>query len=266
VVLRGFALLIALLSAPIALGAERSACPTELVADRLVSVSPEGDLRLASGRVARLADLRLPDEAPARKAALGWLREHGGAALGLYVGPADRWGRVPVRAAPEAAPSADFAEGLVRAGFALVDPGEAEELCRPGLLQSEAEARRGRIGLWRGEAHQPIAAEAEERLRERVGRFAIVEGRIAQVGERGTRTYLNFGRRWAEDFTVVLPKPTWAQITSQGHSALSLRGRRIRVRGVLEAWNGTALTIHAPEALEILPLEPRRTTRAEDAR
>jgi hypothetical protein len=171
-----------------------------------------------------------------------------------------------VRAAPEAVPAADFTQGLVAAGLAFVDPGEAESLCVSALLQSETQARRQRIGLWREEIHQPLPAEAEERLRERIGRFVIVEGRIVQVGERGARTYLNFGRRWAEDFTVVLPKSTWARITGHGHSALSLRGRRIRARGVLEAWNGTALTIHAAEALEILPLEPRRTTWAEEPR
>jgi hypothetical protein len=237
-----------------------------LTTDRLAGVSPEGDLQLASGRVARLVDLRLPDDAPAREAALAWLRGVAGGALALHAGPADRWGRILVRAAPEAVPSADFGQGLVTAGLALVDPGEAESLCALALLQSEAEARRQRIGLWREEMHHPIAAEAEGRLQERIGRFVIVEGRIAQVGERGARTYLNFGRRWAEDFTVVLPKSTWAKIMGQGHSALSLRGRRIRARGVLEAWNGTALTIHAPEALQILPLEPRRTTRAEEPR
>jgi hypothetical protein len=31
-----------------------------------------------------------------------------------------------------------------------------------------------------------------------------------------------------------------------------LRGRRVRARGLLEEWNGTALTIEVPDLLEVL--------------
>jgi len=83
-----------------------------------------------------------------------------------------------------------------------------------------------------------------------------VEGRVRSVGERERRTYLNFGRAWSEDFTVTIPKRSWTILAGDGVSASGLRGRPVRVRGVLEEWNGPALTLSAPDALEILDRAP----------
>lgn len=244
---------------------ERRACPSVTIADRVTSVSEAGDLELASGPTARLLDIRFADDPAQRRPALAWLRRHVGEAVVLKARPADRWGRMPVEAALARDPSLDWARGMVTAGLAMVDAGEAEALCRVTLLQAEAEARREGLGLWHGTAYRPLAADAAD-LGAHIGRFVLVEGRIASVGERDSRTYLNFGRRWSDDFTVVLPKQTWATLMLQGHSAASLRGQRVRARGLLEAWNGTAMTIHAAEMIELLPLERRRSSEAREGR
>ncbi|HEX2554921.1 MAG TPA: thermonuclease family protein [Microvirga sp.] len=222
--------------------------------DRITGVAETGEVALASGRIARLADLRWPDAAPPRGAALAWLRERSGEAVMVRGGAADRWNRVPAQIAPtDASPPAGFARHLVERGLALVDPGEAEALCDPALLAVEAEARHERRGLWADE--RVLAADDPPALRRRIGAFAIVEGRVRSVGERERRTYLDFGRAWSENFTVTIPKRAWTVLTAGGLSAAALRGRRVRVRGVIEEWNGPALTLQAPEALELLDRE-----------
>ncbi|WP_457089323.1 hypothetical protein [Microvirga sp. P5_D2] len=72
------------------------------------------------------------------------------------------------------------------------------------------------------------------------------------MGERKQTTYLNFGGHWAEDFTIVIPRKVWTLMAERGLDAASLKGRRIRARGILQTWQGTALTIEMPEMIERL--------------
>jgi hypothetical protein len=156
-------------------------------------------------------------------------------------------------AAQDAAPARDPARSPVcEPRLAIVDAGEADRLCQPELLAAEARARELRLGLWRSDRYKPIAAAEVEMLRSRVGQFALVEGRIRSVGARTQRTYLNFGADWNADFTITIPQRTWRTMRERGLSAPALKGRRVRARGMVEEWRGPAMTIMAPEMLEIL--------------
>ncbi len=238
-------------------GPASSPCDASVANERVVGVSTGGEVTLASGLTVHLADLRWTDEPEFRSAGLKWLREQVGQAVAVRARLPDRWNRLSAQIVLAEAPAPlPVARHLVREGFALVDPGEAEGLCDRSLLAAEAEARRERRGLWAGELAQPLPAHRAEALRERIGAFVIVEGRVRSVGKREQRTYLNFGRTWSEDFTVTIPKRSWTILSAAGVQAAALRGRRVRVRGVLEEWNGPALTLHAPEMLELLDPEP----------
>jgi hypothetical protein len=230
-------------------------CEPRRSQDRFEALTGPGEIRLASGGVARLAGIRFPVEEKEKQAGADWLRSFQGAVIRIsaLAGEPDRWGRLPaaVAAEHEAGPI-DLGRGLVAAGLALVDAGEAERLCEPALLAAEARAREWGLGVWRAGGYKPIAAGDLETLRGRVGQFALVEGRVRSVGERAQRTYLNFGADWASDFTVTLPKRTWQRMREQGVSAAGLRGRRVRVRGIVEEWRGPEITINSPEMVEIL--------------
>jgi hypothetical protein len=131
-------------------------------------------------------------------------------------------------------------------------PGEADRLCQADLLIAEGRARDFRLGLWRAERYRPLSVGDVERLRGRIGQFALVEGRIRSVGEGRQRTYLNFGADWNADFTITIPQRTWRTMRERGVTAQRLRGRRVRARGTVEEWRGPAITIMAPEMIEIL--------------
>lgn len=251
-------LAMALLVLPVA-AQERSnsrppSCSAIAKADRLERLTPEGDLVLESGGLARLAALRLPTAPAHREAALAQLK----AWIGQPVFVAteverDRWNRSSVRIRSADDESArDMARILLEKGLALVDPGIDGVLCQPELLTFENIARERNLGLWAEGAYNPIDAEQISRLQDRFGTFTLVEGRVRSVGERTQRIYLNFGGHWAEDFTIIIPKRIWKLMEARGINAAALKGRRIRARGILEPWQGAALTIVVPEMIERL--------------
>ncbi len=110
---------------------------------------------------------------------------------------------------------------LVAAGLVAVDAGEGDSLCRPGLALEDAARRRGQ-GLWA--AAPPVPTEEVARLATMVGRFAVVEGRVRNVGERERRTYLNFAPFGAEGVTVTVSKRTWRIMLERGFSSRRFGG------------------------------------------
>jgi len=225
-------------------------CRTALLPETvLTAVSPRGELAFASGLRGVLDGLRWPDAPDLAGAAAAWLETHRGVPLTLTArGETDRWGRAHLDAVA-ADGTVDLAGGLVAAGLALVDAGERDSLCRPGLLAMEAGARAAGRGLWR-EAEEK--AEDGATLRTRLGRFVVARGTILWVGERARRTYLDFARRGADGLTVTMSKRTWRQVQERGLSAATLRGRVVRVRGIVEIWRGPTLDVASADMIEVL--------------
>lgn len=255
----GFAFILALLSGAAEAASPRSreppACRGRVAGqDRLDSVAMRGELVLASGRRARLDGLRWPDDPAAAEAARTWLAGLAGRALATREAPEpDRWGRITLDAATQEDEPVDLAGGLVAAGLAAVDAGESDSLCRPGLLALEESARRAGRGIWA--SAPPVPTEEVARLAALAGRFAVVEGRVRNVGERARRTYLNFAPFGAEGVTVTVSKRTWRIMLERGFSGVALRGRRVRARGIVELWRGPTLDVGAAEMIEMLDEE-----------
>lgn len=250
----------AALLAAIAAPAGAIACGGAAEIDRIVGIPARGELRLESGRTVRLSGVRLADAGPVgadARVALAALVQ-APVTVRLIDAAPDRWGRVPgaVALADDADREADLARNLVARGLALVDAGDIGRLCDPGLLEIEIEARRDAIGLWAGPDAQPIAADDAPALAAARDRFALVEGRVRSVGVRERRVYLDFAGPDAETFTAIVPTEIFARLEASGLDARALRGRRIRVRGIIQDWRGTAVTVTAAETIEILEARP----------
>lgn len=232
-------------------GAEESSAASrcrEAVSSDTVRAANAEEIALASGARIRIVDLRFPAALDPR--ALAWLTSLAGQAVTVAaVGEPDRWERVPARVALAGTPAIDLADLLVGEGLAVVDAGLRDELCRPGLLAVEGVARDRKRGLWERGAW-PVQARDLEALAASAGRFTIVEGRVVGVGERRERTYLNFGRDWSRDFSVTIPRRTWASLKARGVTADSLTGRTVRVRGIVEVRRAPSLDIASPDMLE----------------
>ncbi len=227
--------------------------------DRVQDVTARGELALARGGLTALAGIRLPDEPRSRDKSLAWLRQYIGHPVWTTErSERDRWGRSPVRlTVGDRGTCLDLAHGLVQGGLALVDPGP-QGIFSPDLQALETAARKGGLGLWAEDRYKALPVGQVDRLRERIGRFVLIQGRVRSVGERRARTYLNFGSDWTNDFTLIIPRKTWIAMGERGLTAATLKGRQIRARGILEDWQGPALTVTVPEMIEALDNERRR--------
>ena len=236
-----------------------AACPLVPFATVRALAALDGrTLKLDDGREVRLAGIEVPPAAEAgaggaSAAALLALVAEKDLILKHLAAATDRYGRVIAWAFPHGdggAPS--IAETLVRQGQARVaiHPGEAG--CGRSLLAAEAIARAAKLGLWGDPRYELRRAEIPGEVLAARGRYSLVEGRVGSVRESGGVIYVNFGRRWTEDFTVTILKRNERQFSAAGLAPKALQGRRVRVRGVVEERGGPWIEAIRPEQVEVL--------------
>ena len=159
--------------------------------------------------------------------------------------PRDRYGRTVAQV---------FADGtwvqtaLLAAGEVRAAPDLASAPCAKALLAAEATARGVQKGQWRG----GFRIRDPNDIRNRVGSFQIVEGEVVTATVTRGRAFINFGADYRTDFTVTI-KPEDMRVFRQARFDVpALAGKRIRVRGWVEFYNGPEITITTPAAIEVL--------------
>ena len=209
---------------------------------------------LADGREVRLAAIEVPgSERPAQasKTALQTMLGGREVALKRLGADTDRHGRLPIYAFIAGdEPSAQHAQ--LAAGHARVAARVGDAACAAGLLSTERAARTAGLGLWSEASYAPRQAEDPAALLAERGRFTLIEGKVISVRESGGTIYVNFGRRWSEDFTATVLKRNERTFTSTGLDLKKLAGRAVRVRGFVEERGGPWIEVNRPEQIEVL--------------
>jgi hypothetical protein len=205
---------------------------------------PTAELRLEDGRVVQLAGIALPSGAPG----IGPPPTLAGLRLEPATPPQDRYGRL--RAQVHAADGRWLQAELVREGAALVAPGEdVADATLAALLALEREAREARRGVWATAAAGPWPADAPQGLREGYG---LVTGRVVAVARARGFVYVNFGRRWRQDFTLRAEERVAGRLARQGLDLARLEGRNLIVRGMLFETDGPMIELVHPAQIEVL--------------
>lgn len=160
----------------------------------------------------------------------------------------DRYGRQPALVFVDTMTPAVQVQ-LLEQGAALHSGTLTDKGCAAELAAAEATARQAKRGIW---AHTKVIKNAESPgdILADVGRFAVVEGRVLSVRQAGTVTYINFGRRWTQDFAVTISRRMMPAFESAGITPKSFEKRRIRVRGWVEKRGGPRI-----EALRVGQIE-----------
>jgi endonuclease YncB( thermonuclease family) len=235
--------------------AEREGCRPAIVGTATIQSVLDGrTVRLADGRQARLIGLELPDRpegAQAAKAALAALVEGRAVTLARVDQESDRYGRLPALLYLALDFETPVQKTLIAQGHGRVAARVGDRACARALHEAEQAARVAGRGLW-ANRHDVIKPAANPQLiLAGRGTFALVEGRVLSVGQSGGTIYLNFGRRWSDDFTVTVSKRNERAFAAAGVAPQSLARRNVRVRGFVEERGGPWIEAAWPEQIEI---------------
>jgi endonuclease YncB( thermonuclease family) len=143
-------------------------------------------------------------------------------------------------------------EELVSEGLARVYSFPDNRACIAELLAREREVRAKHLGVWGSSAYRIESADNVERLGRLTQSFQL-EGKVAKVGERGGRIYLNFADNWRSDFTISIERKDVPAFAAAGIDLKGLAGKHVRVRGWIEWRNGPMIAATHPEQLGLLP-------------
>ncbi len=207
-----------------------------------VSVLPSGDeILLNDGRVLRLPDIKAAPEAQAFLES--YVKGH---ALTVSAGTQDRYGRIEAQAFLEGNKTS-LEETLVREGLAFVYPCLGDPDLLDGLIKQEQAARRDKKGLW-AHAQDTEASDAASLA----GQYGFITGTVSSVQKIKTKTVLFFGPETQPVFTIILAAKQAHIFKKDGDDPFSWAGRKIRVRGWIEAKSPPTVTLSDPHQLEIL--------------
>lgn len=222
-------------------------------------LNEHGDVILPDRTVGRLRGIRFlqpepgqPDPLTAKLDELVRPWREGGTVLAAPETRPDRWGRRQISLVHTAARhDFDLAWSLVRNGFAMAWPAELPPNCRNLYLQAEETARRSKTGRWTQMHHRALDAANGTDVALRAGQVAVMTGRISHVGQTRRAAYLNFGER-GRGASAELGLTTWRLIEAQGWTRDALKGKIVRVRGVVMEGRPARLLLADKAAIEFL--------------
>ncbi len=173
-----------------------------------------------------------------------------GQKLELFSSPnhTDRYGRIPVFAFSG---QKLIQVKLLEFGEAVIFGTELTNKCLNILRQAEKQAETGKRGYWKTK-NGVILAKNLPLLSKISGKFAIIQGKIASVGDRSRRLYLNFGQNWSQDFTVSVVKSGSGAFKGNVARLGGLGNRTVRVRGNVEQRQGPLIRLFDESQIEIL--------------
>jgi endonuclease YncB( thermonuclease family) len=230
---------------------DRTPCNPPPIGQAQISAAIDGrTVQAIDGKEVRLAGLATPPEGG--RTALHALVSGRTVILHAVGEPTDRYGRIVALLTLEGAPPAQSVQtALLEQGSARVSAKIANSACTAALWAAEEKARNAGLGLWADPHYVMRHAEDPAGILAVRGEFAVVEGKVLSVRESGGTIYVNFGRRFAEDFTVTVPKSLDRKFTAAGLTLKKLTGQHVRVRGTVEERGGPWIEAAHPEQIEI---------------
>lgn len=225
----------------------------------VVDVLAPNTVQLSNGQIIRLAGLHFPDytareTGPFALTALKILKDMlNGKKVDIYQTPNSKKGRQN-RMGQQIAhllvtDGQLWVQGTALSlGLAQVQTSQRNPEMSALMYAHEKEARKDKIGIWESEGNILSPDEANRHLNS----FQIVEGKIESVALKKNRLYINFGKNWRDDFTVSIAPADQRLFSQAGLDPLQWGGKRIRVRGWLDEYNGPYIEVNHPQAIEIL--------------
>lgn len=116
------------------------------------------------------------------------------------------------------------------------------------MLEEEYHARLQNSGIWALDFYK---IKTQEDAGKYANSFQVISGRILEVAEVRSNTYLNFGEDYRSDFTIVIPNRVKRMFEEKDINLTNLKDKNIFVRGWLKYYNGPSIDLSHPEQLII---------------
>jgi endonuclease YncB( thermonuclease family) len=245
--------------------ARAQSCPTAATTSAtLASVGPRLELRLADGRLLRLAGIEAaaampttPDREARSVGALAALLDRRPLSVTVLSPKPDRWGRLAAFASLPDGPVGGLAAVALAAGLARYRPEPAASACRAALLAAEDKARQARLGLWADPAYAVLSADDDKAFAARAGSDVVVEAKLRGVEPGTYRTTLRLEGAGASTHGRLLDATIAPRVmkvfVAQGVDVKAMVGRTLRLRGLLDRRFGPRIELAGPDEIEILP-------------
>jgi endonuclease YncB( thermonuclease family) len=231
----------------------------------IVTEVVDGDtVLLDNGLVIRLIGTQAPKLALGREGFEDWpMGEAAKAALeGLVLGQTvilrhggeteDRYGRSLGQLFVTGGDEVWVQQAMIAQGMARAYSFPDNRRCVPELLAAESRARSMKLGIWSDPYYTVRRADRPAAMLALQGHYELVEGRVLLAESAQGRAFLNFGRYWKEDFTVVIDRAALSLFAETGLDPLKLGGALVRVRGWVDIHDGPRIEVTHPEQIEVL--------------
>ncbi len=143
-------------------------------------------------------------------------------------------------------------KAMLEKGFARVYSFADNRFCLDELLATEAKARVERYNIWSNSFYDILHAQKPNKILKLVDSYELIEGVVVSAKRVGVRIYLNFGKNYRDDFTIVIDKRGRGVFKKAGIDPLDLENALIRVRGWVEKYDGPRIDVTHPEQIEVL--------------
>ncbi len=230
-----------------------------------MAISERLELRLADGRLLRLAGIEAPEATPtdpdlAAKSQLwleAWLK-----GIEIWVQTLDprpdRWGRLSALVFETALSAQPVQQILLQEGLARAVPDQSHVPCEAALLTAAKQAKGAARGLWNDPYYAVIAASDRAAFAEHSGGFVEAQGRLSEVKPGAARLMLVFGPPRRGNLVVTVLQRNVKNFENAGLHFHELIGQTLQVRGLLESRFGPEIEVARPNDIEVVTRESDR--------
>jgi micrococcal nuclease len=219
----------------------------------IVRVEKDGALILRDGRTVLLEGIRLAgadySAGPVAALALDTVRDLANKVpltLTVTLPRQDRHGRLRVQAFGNVWLQTE----MLKRGLARVMIAPDRQECYPDFYEAEAEARKAGRGLW---ASPEFAVRQAVAFSAPTGSFQLVEGLVVAVATHDGRAFLDFSTDYRSGFSATIAPEDRKAFRDNDLAIEDLAGHKIRLRGIVERFNGRAqIALSNPRQIELL--------------
>jgi endonuclease YncB( thermonuclease family) len=227
--------------------------PQEIV--QITKINPDNSIQLDDGRVIKLAGIDETSRSILSKTYILLNQLTPSAQIKISTnGVKDRWGRIGAHVfiTPNEADVQAWLQGfLLQFGHSRLSLEAHTDPCVQAMKALETEAITQKRGLWAEDFAIIESSNAAELLKRR-GELVHIRGTIIGIGETRTVYYLNFGKSWQKDLSIVILKRHMKLFEPAGLSPRSLDRKQVYIRGIVDGDVGPRLEVSRPDQIEKL--------------